>query len=91
MTRRTLTLDEAQQLQLEHIRDHDPRPYQRERAAALLKIAAGWSPHAVALHGLLKERDPDTVYQWLNDYLETGAIKVRPPCRRTFSPSRRGA
>jgi hypothetical protein len=37
----------------------------RERCGALLKIAAGHSPHAVATQGLLKPRDPDTVYGWL--------------------------
>jgi hypothetical protein len=41
----------------------------RERCAALLKIADGDSPHHVALYGLLKRRDPDSVYDWLERYL----------------------
>jgi hypothetical protein len=34
----------------------------------MLKIADGVSPHAVARHGLLKPRDPDTLYRWLRRY-----------------------
>ena len=68
--RRTLSLTQTQRQELEHHRDHDRRPWVRERCAALLKIAAGMTPHAVARHGLLKPRDPDTVYAWL-DWYET--------------------
>lgn len=70
--RRTLTLTRPAQQALEQQRDHHPRPYVRERCAALLKIAAGMSPHAVARHGLLKPRDPDTVYAWLTTYQTAG-------------------
>lgn len=70
--RRTLTLAPAEQHQLEDHRDHDPRPYVRERCAAVVKIAAGMSPHAVARHGLLQPRDPDTVYGWLTTYQTAG-------------------
>ena len=70
--RRTLELDNTQRKQLEQARDHDPRPYVRERCAALLKIAAGQSPHAVARHGLLKPRDPDTLYEWVTWYERLG-------------------
>jgi hypothetical protein len=86
MARRSLTLDAEQRRELEAIRDHDARPYMRERAAALLKVADGLSPHWVAHFGLLKERDPDTLYHWLDSYLEAGRIVARPPCRRRFSP-----
>jgi transposase len=54
-------------------RDHDAKPYARERCAAILKIAEGQTPHAVARTGLLKPRDPDTVYWWLTVY-ETGGL-----------------
>lgn len=74
--RRTLTLTETQRQELEHHRDHDRRPWVRERCAALLKIAAGLTPHAVARHGLLKPRDPDTVYAWLNGYETHGFWSV---------------
>lgn len=74
--RRTLPLTEAQQHELLHYRDHDPRPYVRERCAALLKIAEGRAPHAVACYGLLRPRDPDTVYTWLDRYQAEGLAGV---------------
>ena len=70
--RRTLTLKAKQRAELEHYRDHDPRPYVRERCSALLKIAAGHTPHAVATQGLVQPRDPDTVYTWLRRYEAEG-------------------
>jgi transposase len=57
-------------------RDRDPRPYVRERGAALVKIAAGMSPHAVAQRGLLRPRDADTVYGWLAAYEAAGLAGV---------------
>lgn len=69
---RTLSLDDAQRQSLTAARDHHPHPAVRERCAALLKIAAGHSPHWVACHGLLKPRDPDTVYAWLDRYQAEG-------------------
>ena len=70
--RRTLKLKTREQRELEHYRDHDSRPYVRERCGAILKIAVGATPHAVARHGLLKPRDPDTRYGWLQVYEEEG-------------------
>jgi hypothetical protein len=70
--RRTLALSGGQRAELVQHRDHDPKPYVRERAAALLKIADGHSPYAVTRAGLLRRRDPDTVYAWLDHYLEEG-------------------
>ena len=73
---RTLAVTHEERESLEQHRDHDPRPYVRERSAALLKIAEGMSPHAVAQSGLLKARDPDTVYCWLTTYEEEGLAGV---------------
>ena len=70
--RRTLRLKTREQRELEYDRDHDARPYVRERCGALLKIVQGESPHAVARQGLLKPRDPDTLYGWLQVYEEEG-------------------
>ena len=70
--RRTLELTPNQRQELIDYRDHHPQPYVRERCAALLKIADGLSPHAVARSGLLKPRDPDTVYSWLDFYERIG-------------------
>lgn len=51
---------------------HYQHPDARERATALLKLAEGHSPHWVARHGLLRRRDPDSIYQWLHFYAEGG-------------------
>jgi hypothetical protein len=63
--RRTVTLTDEQRQQLLHHRDHYPHPDLRERCAAVLKVAAGQSAYAVARYGLLRPRDPDTLYGWL--------------------------
>lgn len=68
----SVSLTHQQRLQLQEARDHHSEPYVRERSAAILKIAEGDSPHWVARHGLLKPRDPDTVYRWLKQYLVEG-------------------
>jgi hypothetical protein len=68
-----VTLSWEHRRELQDARDHDRRPYVRERCAALLKIADGQTAHAVASHGLLKVRDPDTVYAWL-DYYQVGGL-----------------
>jgi hypothetical protein len=70
--RRTLELKTKQRQELVEYRDHDARPYVRERCGALLKIAGGATAHAVARQGLLKPRDPDTLYGWLRLYEEQG-------------------
>jgi len=70
--RRTVRLKTREQRELEHYRDHDPRPYVRERCGALLKIAEGAPPQAVARQRVLKPRDPDTLYGWLQVYEEEG-------------------
>ena len=41
MSHRDLVLTADQRQQLRHLRDHAPKAYVRERAAALLKIADG--------------------------------------------------
>jgi transposase len=89
--RRYLTLTAEQKTELENVRDRHPKAYFREKAAALLKIADGMSPHQVALHGLFKARDPDTVYLWMNRYEAEGlgGLLVKPGRGRkpAFSPS----
>jgi transposase len=72
MQKRILKISQAERQALEAMRDHDRRAYVRERAAALLKIAEGWSAHAVAQRGLLRKRKADTVYGWLKAYQERG-------------------
>jgi hypothetical protein len=70
--RHTLALSDDERAELLHHRDHDSKPYVRERCAALLKIADGHSPYAVAHAGLLRSRDPDTVYAWLGHDQDEG-------------------
>lgn len=82
MKRRTITLTTEEQKALEEVRDHDRRAYLRERAAALLKIHAGESAHAVACRGLLKQRDPDTIYAWIERYEQGGLSGLEQRARR---------
>jgi transposase len=89
----TLELSEQQRAELEDLRDHSPLPYLRERAAALLKVAAGMPPLEVARHGLLRPRDSDTIYRWLGRYRTQGleGLRIRKGRGRkpAFSPSAR--
>jgi transposase len=86
-----LNLADAQRRELEDLRDHSGKPYLRERAAALLKIAAGQSGLATARRGLLKPRWQDTVYAWVKRYRASGVagltIKAGRGRKPAFSPS----
>jgi transposase len=85
-----ITLRPEQRHELEQVRDHHQKPYIRERASAILKIADGASGRQVALGGLLKQRDPDTVYAWFHAYEAEGlaGLVIRPGRGRkpAFSP-----
>lgn len=87
----TLDLTATERRDLEVMRDTDPLPYRRERAAALLKIADGQSPTAVARTGLLRRRQYHTVVGWLKRYQAEGlaGLSIRPGRGRkpAFSPS----
>ena len=74
MKQRTLILTPQQRPPLTDHRDHDQRPYVRERCAALLKVADGLCPHAVARSALLRPPDPHTLYFWLDLY-KVGGIE----------------
>ena len=88
--RLTLKLSPEEKAELQHVRDHHDKPHMREKATALLKIAAGQSPHAVSTIGILKPRAPDTVYNWLKRYRAEGVqgLQVRSGRGRkpAFSP-----
>jgi hypothetical protein len=58
---RELILSPAEREQLARVLNSDPKPYRRERAAALLQVAQGAIALHVARRGLLRPRDPDTV------------------------------
>jgi hypothetical protein len=83
-----LTPEERQDLL--NRRDHAAKPYQRERAAALLKIADGIPAARVAREGLLRPRQPDTVYGWVKRFHaeRLAGLTIRPGRGRkpAFSP-----
>lgn len=93
MSRRPIRLElsDEQRQALEAVRDRSPKAYLRERAAALLKIAAGESGLQVAEHGLLKRRKADTVYEWVQRYrageLEGLTMTAGRGRKPAFSPS----
>ena len=70
--RRTLPLSDDERRALTQERDHHPHRQVRERCAALLKVADGMSPHRVAREGLLRPRDPDTLYAQLDRHADQG-------------------
>lgn len=88
---RRLALSPDQHAALVHLRDRAPQPYLRERASALLQIAAGRSAHAVAGRGLLRRRQAPTVLAWLGRYQAEGVagLRIRPGRGRkpAFFPS----
>ena len=69
---RMVILSDEERRQLERMVTSDPKPYRRERAAAILKVAAGEVAVRVARSGLLRPRDPDTVYGWLDRFERDG-------------------
>ena len=68
----SLALTDEQRTMFIEMRDHHPKAYLRERAAALLKIAAGQVGYQVAAEGLLKRRRRDTLYTWVARYRQQG-------------------
>jgi hypothetical protein len=86
-----LELSDEQKTELEEARRRHPKAYVRERAAAILKVAAGESIRQVALRGLLRRREPEIIKEWIDRYLAEGlpGLKVRPGRGRkpVFSPS----
>ncbi len=96
-----ISLTVEQSSEVEQARDHSDKPYVRERACAILKIASGVSgrqaclPRSawrrqVAQQGLLKKRRKDTIYEWVNRYQAEGisGLQIRSGRGRkpAFSP-----
>lgn len=80
-------LSDDEQTALQRIRDTDPHPYVRERAAAILKMAEGRSARDVAYHGLLKRRYHETPAQWYRRYCQEGAAGLHVHPGRGRKPS----
>jgi len=88
-------LSEEQRDELIDVRDCHDKPYMREKAAAVLKVAGppdgdGQSARQVALSGLLRERRPNTVRDWIHAYKEEGIegliVEDGRGQKPTFSP-----
>lgn len=83
-------LTEAQIKELELVRHQDPKPFMRERASAVLKVAQGQLVSEVAKNGLLIPHEPETVHSWIKSYLQAGVAgwKIRKGRGRkaSFSP-----
>lgn len=77
--RTVVVLTAAQRAELVRVRDTDAKPYVRERAAAILKVAAGQAVYHVAQTGLYRRRCPETVADWIARFRDGGvaALQVR--------------
>ena len=88
-----LHLTDAQHAALTHARDHHAKPYVREQAAAILRVADGRSVRQVSAAGILKPRRRETVKLWIDRFLAdgiTGLLVKRGRGRKpAFSPSPR--
>jgi len=73
----TADVTAAERAELTRLRDTAPQPYLRERAAALLKVADGTSAARVACQGLRRPRKPDTVYRWIDGFIDEGSASLR--------------
>lgn len=83
----TLELNAVEKAALETMRDEAPKAYLRERAAALLKVAAGMSVNAVAETGLLKRHEPETVSEWIRRYRAEGLAGLTMKAGRGRKPA----
>jgi hypothetical protein len=94
MTRRKVVLTVEQRTDLEQMRDHAAKPYLRERAAAVLKVADGQALETVARAGLLRRWDRHAVSTWLTRFEVAGVagLQIQPGRGRkpAFSPSDAG-
>ena len=90
---RAFALTTAERAELTRLCDSAPQAYLRERAAALLKVADGPSAAWVARQGLLRPRKPDTVYAWIDRFIDEGVaglyIRKGRGRKPAFSPSLR--
>jgi hypothetical protein len=88
---RAFDLTTAERAELTRLRDTAPQAYLRERAAALLKVADGMPAARVARQGLLRPRKPDTLYAWIDRFIDAGTAGLRIRSGRgrkpAFSPS----
>jgi hypothetical protein len=84
---RPFVLTLAQRAELVQVRDHERRPYLRERAAALLQLAEGWSMRRAARESGLRPRRPETIAVWRERYLAGGLAGLVQRPRRPRGPA----
>lgn len=84
-------LTDAQRTALIDARDHHSKPYIREQAAAILRVADRRSVRQVAAAGILKPRRRETVKLWVDRFLADGIagllVKRGRGRKSAFSPS----
>ena len=83
----TLKLSPRQRRTLVRVRDHHPKPHLREKAAALLKVADGWTIQDVARFGLLRPRSRNSVSAWVARYQARGLAGLRVQKGRGRKPA----
>lgn len=78
--RRTVHLSDQERQALQELVRCGTPAYLRERAACILKVAEGQVAAQVARSGLLRPRDPDTIYAWLDRFQEErlAGLPIRP-------------
>lgn len=80
-------LEAGQRETLVAMRDHHPKAYLRERAAAILKVAEGQTIQAVAGGGLLRTREWETVAGWVKGYVSKGLGRLYVQAGRGRKPA----
>ena len=84
---RSFMLTSAERQELTALRDHGSKAYLRERASALLKVADGTPAARVARACLLRPRKPDTVYAWIDRFIEAGSAGLHIQAGRGRKPA----
>ncbi len=86
-----IELTEEQRSELKKTAHRHPKPFMRERAAGIMKVADGNSLRQVAYHQLLIRHAPETVKGWCEAYLKEGLAGLEIAKGRgrkpVFSPS----
>ncbi len=80
-------LTKEQQQELLWHRDHDPKPYLRERSAAVLLLAQGVAACDVAAHRLLRPRKEESVRSWYWRSRREGFARLRIHAGRGRKPA----
>lgn len=84
-------ISDEQKTELEYWLFHSTKPYLRERASAILKLAQSQTVLDIAAGGLLQKRHRETVANWFHRFQSDGIkgleIKKGRGRKPAFSPS----